>query len=200
MYGARVTDAVGYFGRRGQARGVVRAVRDRAPDKFRWRTAASAIARGAGQLRGLPRMRLEEPMRELVVDLDNPELQREVVLDARRYRVDYDRGELLPFHRVGDLRRMTFLAGTDLRLIQRYIQLPEDFEAPIDTAAVALVCRAYADVHRKRSQKLLLDIPDPDAPVGMRPHQRYMAERAQHDADLAHRWTALSRAVLGQRG
>jgi hypothetical protein len=123
------------------------------------------------------------------------------VLDARRHNVDLDRGEVLPLHRMGDLRRMAFLTGTDIRKIGHYIWLPEDFEAPIDAAGVGLVARAYGDMHRRRAQKIWLEIPDPDGPQQQsraNPDRR-LIERAQREADMAERWTALSRAVLGQQ-
>ena len=83
-------------------------------------------------------MRVEEPIRELVLDLGDGFLQREVVLDARLHRVDLDRGEILPRWSMGDLRRLSFLARTDLELLARYVRLPSEYEAPIDTAAVVL--------------------------------------------------------------
>ena len=69
--------------------------------------------------------------------------------------------------------------------------------APIDTAACALVGRVMANHHRRRAQRLWLELPDPDGPEAQRPHHRYMAERAQHDADLARRWAALASRLLG---
>ncbi|HJK92975.1 MAG TPA: hypothetical protein RMH85_17910 [Polyangiaceae bacterium LLY-WYZ-15_(1-7)] len=197
MIGARVTDTVEYYRKRQDTRSAVRTVRHREPDKLRWRTAVSKLTSDAGRRRGRERMRIEEPVREVVVDLPDDVLQREVVLDARRFNVDLDRGELLPIHRMGDLRRYAFLVGADMRVIERYVKLPIDFGAPIDTAACALVGRVMANHHRRRAQRLWLELPDPDGPEAQRPHHRYMAERAQHDADLARRWAALASRLLG---
>ena len=86
--GARVTDAVDYHARRGEMRGAVRVVRTRVPERFRWRAAVAEVTGVAGSLRGLERMRVEEPVREIVLDLSDDSLQREVVLDARRRGVD----------------------------------------------------------------------------------------------------------------
>lgn len=203
MIGARVTDAVDYYRGRGHVRGVVRVVRQRQPEKFRWRAAVGKVTAIAGNLRGRDRMVVEEPIREVVLDLGDTVLRREIVLDARRNNVDLDRGEVLPPHTMGDLRRMAFLVGADVRQIEKYVALPEDFLAPIDTAAVVLVGRAFGDLHRKRAQRLWLELPDPDAPgrarEGFRLHHKYMAERAEKDADLAKRWTALARALVGER-
>ncbi len=199
MIGARVTDAVVFFQRRGELRRAVRTVRDRDPERFRWRAAVGRLTSSAGRMRGLDRMRVEEPIREVVLDTTDRFLRREVVLDARRANVDLDRGEVLPRHRMGDLRRMAFLTGADVRVIERFVALPVDFEAPIDTAGVVLVGRALADQHRRRAQRLWLELPDPDGPDTFRLHHQYMAQRADRDADLAHRWTALTRAILGEQ-
>ena len=200
MYGARVTDAVDFLRRRGEPRTAVRAVRKRAPDKFRWRDAVSVLTATAGVRRGRDRMFIEEPIREVVIDLPDYLLRREVVLDARRNHVDLDRGELLPRHTIGDLRRTSFLIGTDLSRVQRYVKLPDGFDAPIDTAAVVLVGRALAKLHHKRAQKLRLQLPVPDGPEGFFELQHSaMADRAERDAEEATRWAALARALLGER-
>ena len=102
MSGARITDAIEYYGKQGQDRGAVRVVRRRDPDKFRWRRAVAALTAAAGNRRGTDRARLEEPVRELVLDLEDGQLMREIILDARRFRVDLDRGEVLPFRTLGD--------------------------------------------------------------------------------------------------
>jgi hypothetical protein len=200
MYGSRVTDEVSFYGNRGEQKGAVRAVRIRPPDPQRWRSAVSFLTKHAGILWGLERMRIEEPVREVVLDLSELVLKREVVLDARRNNVDLDRGELLPRHRMGDLRRMAFLVGTDVGQIARYVRLPEDFGAPIDTAAVAIVSRAYGDMHRRRAHKLFLDLPRIEEAGQLPPKLRPVHARARRDAELAKRWTALSRALLGQEG
>ena len=196
MLGARVTDAVIYEQRRGESKRAVRIVRGRRPDRLRWRSAVSVVNAGAGKLRGLERMRIEEPVRELVLDLGDPVLQREVVLDARRFDIDLDRQEILPVHTMGDLRRFAFLVGADMQAIQRYVDLPEDFGAPVDTAGCVLVGRAMANHYQHRAQRLWLDLPDPDAP-GPRTHrEHHMAERARADADRARRWAALASRLI----
>lgn len=199
MYaGVRVTDAVDFHRGRGDLRGAVRIVRKRKPEKWRWRSAISIVTGGAGRLQGFERMRVEEPIRELVLDLGDRLLQREVVLDARKMNVDLDRGELLPRHTIGDLRRLSFLLGADLELIRRYLVLPNGFDAPIDTAAVVVIGRAYADMHRRRAQQIWLDLPDPDGPEEMLDHHRKAAQRADREANFAHRWSVLSRTLLGE--
>lgn len=196
---ARVTDAVAFEARRGENKRAMRVVRARRPDRLRWRSAVSVVSAGAGRLRGLERLRIEEPVREMVLDLGDDVLKREVVLDARRYDLDLDRGEVLPFHSMGDLRRYAFLVGADMRTIARYVDLPEDFGAPIDTAGCVLVGRAMANHHRRRAQRLWLELPDPDGPRKPMRHEQMMAERAKRDAETAHRWDALAKRLLGQR-
>lgn len=197
MYsGARVTDAVQLYQRRGELAGGVRIVRGRSPERFRWRAAVEGLTSNAGRLRGKPRMRVEEPIREMVIDLPDFELRREVVLDARKGGVDLDRGEVLPIRTMGDVRRFAFLTGTDMDRVQRYVRLPTDFAAPVDTAGVVLVGRAYAGVHRRRAQQLWLRLPDEDGPDQFRMHHRIMAARARREAQLAERWNAFARAVV----
>lgn len=194
--GARVTDVVEWFTRRGESKTALNIIQARTPERFRWKMAAATLTAQTGRLTGKDRMRVEEPMRELVLDISDPFLQREVVLDARRAGVDLDRGEILPHRTLLDVRRLAFLVGTDLRVVQKHLLLPDYHDATIDTGAVALIGRAYAEAHRKRAQKLWLEIPDSDGPEPIRLHHQYMADRAKHDIDLARRWTAFSRAVL----
>jgi hypothetical protein len=54
---------------RGELRGAVSIVRHRAPERFRWRRAVGLVSQTAGVLLGRDRMRVEEPIRELVLDL-----------------------------------------------------------------------------------------------------------------------------------
>lgn len=196
MMGARVTDAVEYKQRREESRGAVAIVRDRRPDRLRWRSAVSKLTQGAGSMRGRTRMRIEEPVREIVLDLGDAILRREVVIDARRHNVDLDRGEVLPFHSMGDLRRYAFLVGADMGVIENYVTLPDDFMAPVDTAACVLVGRAMANHHRRRAQRIWLELPDPEGPEAMRQHHRFMAQRADHDAELARCWGALAQRLI----
>ena len=141
-------------------------------------------------------MRVEEPIRELVVDLPDGFLQREVVIDARRNNVDLDRGELLPTHRMGALRRYGFLVGADMRLVDRYVALPTDFAAPVDTAGVVVVSRAVANYHRLRAQRLMLEIPDHEGPIPRLPRFEAMAEEADREAERSRRWKALADRML----
>lgn len=197
MNGARITDAVSFYQRKGEGKDAVRLVRQRDPDKFRWRSAVSKLTSSAGRMRGSDRMKIEEPIREVVLDLSDDGLQREVVLDARRFNVDLDRGEILPAHTMGDVRRYAFLVGADVRVVERYVELPEDFAAPVDVAACALVGRAMANHHRRRAQKIWLELPDPEDPEPRRHHHDLMADRAARDAELARRWAAFAKTLLG---
>jgi hypothetical protein len=194
--GARITDAVGHFKNRGNWRSAIKLVRSRTPERLRWRAAVGSLTCEAGRMLGGERMRVEEPIRELVLDLDDPFLQREVVLDARLYRVDLDRGEVLPRWTMGDLRRLTYLARTELDLLRRYVALPSDFDAPIDTAAVVLAGRAFANMLRQRAERLWLSVPDQDGPEPRMRHHTYILERADRDAENSRRWGALSKTLV----
>ena len=198
MYeGARITDAVTFHHRQGELRGAVKIIRRRTPERFRWRAAVGGLNRVAGKLRGADRMRIEEPIREIVLELPDEDLQREVVLDARKVGIDLDRGELLPHLTLADLRRCAYLARCDVSRIGRHTTLPKDFGEPIDTAACVVVGRALAEHHRRRAHKLWLSVPDPDGPEPLRGHHRMMLSRAEHDRSVSERWAALSKALLG---
>lgn len=200
MYdGSRVTDAVEYWRRKGELKGAVSIVRSRSPERFRWRRAVGAVSQSAGILGGLDRMRIEEPVRELVLDLSDRGLQREVVIDARRVGVDLDRGEVLERRTLGDLMRIAFLTGTDLRRVRRHVKLPDDREAPVDAAGVIVVGRTLGEHFKLRAQRLLLQVPDSDGPEPQRLHHRIMIERAAQDRADSQKWLAFARAVLEDR-
>ncbi|MDB4986201.1 MAG: hypothetical protein JWN04_1379 [Myxococcaceae bacterium] len=196
--GARITDAVAHFRNRGNFRNAVKLVRAKEPERLRWRAAVSGLTLDAGRMRGGDRMRIEEPVRELVLNLTDLILQREVVLDARLHRVDLDRGEILPRWTFGDLRRLSFLAQTDLTLLQRYVTLPGAYDAPIDTAAVVLAGRSFANVFRTRAQRLWLNVPDTDGPGPTLEHHRLLLARADQEVEQSRRWGALAK-TLGDR-
>lgn len=198
MYGARVTDAVSFYNRRGEVRGAVKVIRLREPERFRWRAAVSNMTQMAGTMRGSDRALIEEPIREIVLDMDDLDLQREVVLDARRNRVDLDRGEVLPTRTLLEMRRLAFLTRADVGLVSRYVRLPDDLGAPIDTAAVVLVGRALADAHLRRAQRLWLQIPDDEGDGAQKLHYRYMQNRADFDAKIASRWTSFAQSMVRQ--
>jgi hypothetical protein len=200
MYdGSRITDAVEYWRRRGELKSAVSVVRKRRPEHFRWRRAVGAVSQGVGTLRGRDRMRVEEPIRELVLDLGDDGLRREVVIDARRWGVDLDRGEVLSRRTLGDVQRVAFLSGIELGRVARHVALPGDHEATVDAAGVVVVGRAIAEQHKLRAHRLLLDVPDDEGPEPLRLHHRIMVERAARDRADSQRWFAFARAVLEGR-
>ena len=141
-------------------------------------------------------MRIEEPVRELVLDLDDSMLRRETVLDARKHGVDLDRGEVLPFRTRWDLKRAAFLIGVDHETLGRYVKLPADYQQRIDTAGVVLVSRALGNAHKTRSDKLLARLKGERPEAEFARHERFMLERAKYDRDLARRWTALAKTMV----
>lgn len=193
--GARITDAVAHFRNRGNLKSAVKLVVTRQPERLRWRAAVGALTLDAGRLLGGERMRVEEPIRERVLDLGDDLLQREVVLDARLHRVDLDRGEILPRWSLGDLRRLSFLARTDIDLLSRYVRLPNEHETPIDTGAVVLAGRAFSTMFRQRAQRLWLSVPDQDGPEPKLKHHTYILQRADQDAERSRRWGALAKTL-----
>jgi hypothetical protein len=174
---------------------VVRVIRKRPPERLRWRTALSTASQIASALQGRERMQIEEPIRELLLDLHDRILRRESALDARRFGVDLDRGEILPKHNLWDLKRTAFITRVDLEQLARYVKFPGDFSKPIDTAAVVLVGRALAELHRKRAQKLYLRVQEGRG-TSLMLHEQLMLERADYDTEIARRWSALSKTMV----
>jgi hypothetical protein len=194
---ARVTDEVNFWRVRGELRRAVRVVRIRKPERLRWRAAVASMTEAAAPLRGLERALIEEPVRELVLDLDDRILRRETVLDARRHGVDLDRGEVLPQCTRWDLKRTAYLTGVDHEMLARYLKLPADFGSRIDTAGVVVVSRAISRAHKDRADMLSKRVGG-DAAAGreLLCHEQMMLQRADYERDLARRWAALSKAML----
>jgi hypothetical protein len=195
MAGVRVTDEVSFWQRRGDLRRAVRVVRERTPERLRWRAAVSTVTEVAAGLSGADRVRIEEPVREVVLDLDDRILRREVVIDARRFGVDFDRFEILPVRTRWDLTRTAYLTGVEPDLIERYLPLPADFGQPVDMAGIAVISRALAATHKQRADKLVERVGGTDGRV-LAKHEQIMLERADHERDRARRWAALSKTLL----
>lgn len=193
--GVRVTDEVSFWQRRGDLRRAVRVVREREPERLRWRAAVSTVTETAGTLAGSERIRIEEPVREVVLDLKDKILRREVVIDARRFGVDFDRFEILPVRTRWDLTRTAYLTGVEPELIERYLQLPADFGKPIDMAGVAVISRALAATHKQRADKLVERV-GAGGNRALARHEQMMLERADLERDRARRWAALSKTLL----
>lgn len=198
MTGGRVTDEVNFWRDRGQLRRAIRAVRTRKPERLRWRSALSALTSSAGSLRGFHRSLIEEPVREIVLDLEDRMLRREAVLDARRFGVDLDRGEVLPLCTRWDLKRTAFLTGLDHELLGRYVRLPSDYSQPMDTAGVVLASRALAGAHKRRAVSLTehIERQHEDSSVTMVNYRALISRRVQHENEQARRWAALSKTLL----
>jgi hypothetical protein len=194
MSGARVTDEVIFWRMRGELRRAVRVVRVRKPERLRWRAALATVTEAAAPLRGLERAIVEEPVRELVLDLEDRILRREAVLDARQHGVDLDRGEVLPVRTRWDFKRTAFLTGVDHELLARYLKLPDDYERPVDTAGVVVISRAISRAHKQRADRLAQRVGA--AQDNLARHEHIMLERADYERDLARRWAALSKALV----
>ncbi len=191
----RVTDEVEFWKRRGELNASVRVIRARTPERLRWRAAVASVTAAAGTMRGFARMRIEEPVREIVLDLDDRILRRESVLDARKAGVDLDRGEVLPRHTRWDLKRTAYLTGVDQEELMRYMKLPNDYSRPVDIAAVVIVSRALASAHKQRGDNLSSRV-QADKGDGLLLHEQYMLDRAQYEHDLSRRWIALSKTMI----
>lgn len=198
MYdGSRVTDAVEYWQHRENLKKAVAVVRGRAPERFRWRRAVGGVSESIARLRGRDRMLVEEPVREIILDLGDTMLRREVVIDARRAGVDLDRGEVLRHCTRAELERFVAETGTDLQRLGKHVRLPSASEQSIDTAGAIVIARALADHFRGRAQHLLLQVPDPDGPETLMLHHKIMLGRAERDRAESQRWLGLAKRLLG---
>jgi hypothetical protein len=197
--GSRITDVAHTLSQRGEMRSAVRIVRQRAPERFRWRAAVATVNGAARNLRGIERLRVEEPIREVVLDLSDDFLRREVVLDARKVGIDLDRGEVLSRFTLGQLLQMTVHEGAPLAHLARYTSLPSDPTAPIDTAACVVVARILAEHHRRRAHQLWLSVPDPDGPSPLMQHERFMLERAEREKLTSDRWAQVATLLCAPR-
>jgi hypothetical protein len=195
MSGVRVTDEVNFWTKRGDLRKAVRVVRTREPERLRWRAAVATVHEAASPLRGAVRAQIEEPVRELVLDLDDRILRRETVLDARKLGFDLDRGEILPVCTRWDLKRTAFITGVDHEQLMRYLKLPDDYSRPVDTAGVVVIARGIAGMHKQRATKLAERVGDAGGSA-LAMHEQMMLDRARHERDLSRRWAALSSALL----
>ena len=84
-----------------------------------------------------------------------------------------------------------------IRRMKRGVMLVNTGRGPlIDTAAVVLAGRAFANMLRQRAQRLWLSVPDQDGPEPHMLHHRYILERADRDAESSKRWTALSKTLV----
>jgi hypothetical protein len=109
--------------------------------------------------------------------------------------VDLDRGEVLPQLTRWDLRRNAFITGVDHLALAPYMHLPEEYSAPIDTAAAVLISRALSDAHKKRAERLIARLPS-ELDAALARHEHYMLERSERDSDQARRWSALARVLV----
>lgn len=199
MIGARITDAVEFFRQREEYRNALRVVRDRAPEARRWRAAVQRVSGAAAGLRGRERQGVEEPLREVVFDLGDRQLRTEVVLDARRFHLDLDRGEILSPRTYGDLRRAAFLASVDLDSIRRHVALTDDFFAPVDVAGVVVVARSMADAFGARARRLSLDL-SVDELRAPTPRELGLVAQVERDRLDQRRWSALASSLLDPLG
>lgn len=196
MIGERVTDAVEFFRQREEYRNALRMVRDRSPDGRRWRAAVQRVSGTAAGLRGRERVGLEEPLREVVLDLGDLRLRTEVVLDARRMRLDLDRGEILTPRTFGDLRRAAFLASVDLEQVRRHVDVSDDFFAPVDVAGVVVVARSMSEAFASRAKRLVLELPvDDERALTVR--ELGVRDQVERDRMDQRRWSALASTLLG---
>lgn len=194
--GARITDEINRCRQLGNHRAAVRALRSRRPERLRWRAAVASMTTLAAGQRGISRARIEEPIRELVLNMEDRVLRRETVLDARRVGVDLDRGEVLPIHTRWDLKRTSYLIGVEHELLGRYMTLPADYGDLIDTAGCVVVCRSFSRALAARADRWLSQFATAgDLPVGQE-RERLLFDRARYERDQAQRWMALSRALV----
>ena len=89
-----------------------------------------------------------------------------------------------------------FLTGTDMDLIRRFVEVPEDFHAPLDTAGVVIVGRAIAERHRRRAHRVSLELPEGPVSASGTELVTKLRRQADEDADSARRWRAVAETIL----
>jgi hypothetical protein len=197
MYtGSRITDAVDYFQRHERLPGAVSIIRTRTPERFRWRRAVRNVTRVATHLRGLDRMRIEEPIREVVLDLPQPHLRGHVVLDACQVGMDLDRGEIFGIRSEGEIRRLAFLTGVDWSLIQQRLSFHQQWDAAVQAVRVGLLGRHMARAHHARARDFSRQVPDQPMEEDDWFLASYAQQQAQHHEDQARRWEALVHSLM----
>lgn len=195
MYtGSRVTDAVRYHQVRGELNCAVRIVRSRQPEACRWREAVYRVNTGTSRLEGLCRARIEEPLREAVMDLPDQTLQYEVVIDADATGVDLDRGEILPTRTVGEVRRMVFLTGVSPHVLQGHVRLPSDLQALVPVAPVVRFSRRMADLHHREALAIRQTIPS--SSLWLSDEDIQQKARVERNLHHARAWSGLAQALL----
>ena len=193
----RVTDDVGFFCKRGELPAAVNIVQGRSPDFHRWRRAFTTVARVSwAWLQGRDLLWTESALREVVEWLPDPKLAKELVLDARSFRVGMNFGDLLPHWTPRDLMRFADANDIDMGVVKRIAPLPKRIDEPLDTAGVVLVTREMARRHRRRAQALWLELPDEEED-GWEPKHHAIASVAEKSATAGAQWTELAVKLVG---
>jgi len=193
----RVTDDVGFFCKRGELPAAVNIVQRRAPDFHRWRRAFSTVARVSyAWLQGKDLLWTESALREVVDCLPDPQLAKELVLDARQFRVRMNFGDPLPHWTGRDLMRFADEHDIDMGIVKRIAPLPAKVADPLDTAAVVLVSREMARRHRRRAQALWLELPDEEED-GWEPRHHAIANVAEKSATNGAQWNDFAVQLVG---
>jgi hypothetical protein len=193
----RVTDDVTFFCKRGELPAAVNIVQRRAPDFHRWRRAFGAVARVSyAWLQGKNLVWTESALREVIDYLPDPQLAKELVLDARQYRVRMNFGDPLPHWSGRDLMRFADEHDIDMSIVKRIAPLPPRVTDPLDTAAVVLATREMSRRHRRRAQALWLELPDEEE-EGWEPRHHAIANVAERSASTGAQWNGLSLKLVG---
>ena len=194
---SRITDDVGFFCKRGELPAAVNVMQSRSPDFHRWRRAFSTVTRVAwAWLQGRDLLWTESALREVVDALPDQKLAKEIVLDARQYRVGMNFGDPLPGWTPRDLMRFADEHDVDMGVIKRIAPLPRHVDEPLDTAGVVIVSREMSQRHRRRAQALWLELPDEEED-GWEPRHHAIATVAEKSAQAGAQWSGLAVKLIG---
>ncbi|MBI5513251.1 MAG: hypothetical protein HY909_05745 [Deltaproteobacteria bacterium] len=198
----RVSDEAAILCRRKDFPRAVNVLQRRRSERRRWRHAFRLVTvLGDRALDGARRSWMEGALREVVAQVADTQLQRELVVEARAAQVRFDLGAVLPGWTGRSLWRLADSLEIPMQYVALVTSLPAALTVPLDTAQVVLDFRRTAEAHRVVAAQLGATLPPwaqfQEAKGALDPalKQRLNTVRAQHEA--SRRWRAFAGRLLG---
>jgi hypothetical protein len=201
----RVSDEAAILCRRRDFPRAVNVLQRRAAERRRWRHAFRLVTvLGDRALDGSRRVWMEGALRDVVAQVRDLRLQRELVVEARAAQVRFDLGAPLPAWTARTLWHLADTLEIPMQYITRVTALPPTLQAPVDTAQVVVDFRRTAEAHRALAAQLGATLPPwalfQEAKGALDPalQQRLNTVRVQHEA--SRRWRDFAGRLLGPCG
>jgi hypothetical protein len=168
----------------------------RPPDHRRWRVGLRNVATSAGRvLQGSRRWWLGGAIRELVSEVPNPWLQRELAVDLFATGTGFEPPDLLPHWTARDVWGLADGVGLPMEYVAQVTALPGYIDARVETARLVLDFRRTALAHHEHARRLAAATTKDLTEVrGYAPWAARVEIDAQRDA--AERWRALAMHLL----